>query len=224
MLWSIFLLAQQPVLGATIFAQTFTPNNLINADADQPAFTADDFSFGTPQTIRSITWWGSYFPNIGSEGLDAHPDAGTPPASLDFSVNFFTSPIGGESSLIANFDLGDAVEIAPTGVTYIEPIRFFEFSANLTHDLVLPPGTFWISIYSNKQYDANMFRWAISYNAGNTWSSIGIDNPYYFNGTTGHATYFVLDNEYISNVPIPAGVWLFLSALLGLMGFRKVKI
>ena len=204
---------------ALIYTETFIPNTATASDVDFQnesanvaflSYAANDFIPVTGGTITDISWKGFYFSD------------GTPQASDDFTINFYSDTGGTAGGLLASFNVGDAVNRTGTG-QFHSGSEFFSYQADIGAGIdVLSGSTYWVSIFNDTTVDTNDdWYWATNTgmsgpgyarNAstdGISWEVTSSDLPYYF--------------ELSSAVPIPPALWLFGSGLLGLVGMARYK-
>ena len=201
----------------SIYTEIFTPNTGHRSDVDNypyaTNYTANDFIPVIGGTITDVSWWGMYYDN------------GSPQASDDFTINFYSDTGGTVGGLLATFKVGNAVNRAGTGQLFGDvgngDIEFFSYQANIGAGIdVLPSSTYWISIFNNTTVDTNdNWFWATNINM------TGPGHPSYISsdGTSWNVyqpypSYFEL-----SAIPVPQAFWLFGSGLLGLIGVASRK-
>ncbi len=202
-----FAMASLSVSAAPVFTQTPTITTGTFSDVDYPIRVADDFTFGTAETVRSVTWRGMYY------------STGTPQAVDNFTLVFYSDAGGNVGSVLGTFNVGNAVNRADTGLNFLPSIDFFEYSADLGSGLSLASGSYWLSVFNDTTVDPNDgWFWGTQPFGGNNRLSIsgGPFNP------NGMVSYFVLDNANLStnNVPEPSTLLLACIGLVGL-GLRR---
>lgn len=202
---------------ATVFSQTFVPNTATRSDVSGSPinYVADDFTLSAGEKITDVVWRGFYF------------SAGTPLATDNFTIRFFSDNGGSVGSLLGSFNPGDAVNRADTGQNFGNRIDYFEYRANLGSGLTLGAGTYWVSIFNDTTADLDDdWAWATnistpgngqnSPNGLNQWAPGGGSFPYPY--------YFELESN-TSVVPLPAALPLLLAGLggLGLLARRRMR-
>ena len=184
---------------ATIFSQTPTITSAVISDADATIYQANDFSLSSADTVRSVTWRG----------------IGTPSAAADsFTISFYSDSSGAPSSALQSFTAINPVSRIDTGLDFSPEADIYEYTANLGSGISLSGSTnYWLSIYNDTSGDTATWFWVGAF-SGNNFNSNDLVS---WSGPIARENYFTL-----SNVPIPAAVWLFGSGL-GLLGWMKRK-
>jgi hypothetical protein len=197
--------------GAVIFSQAPTINLGSGSDIDLNFLSAAGFSIAADDTVRSVNWLGLYVLSGG----------GSVPLTDNFTINFY-SDSAGPDSLLQSFALGSLFGgRTDTGLPGfgINDSTVYDYVADLGTGFVLQAGiNYWISIVNDTTSDPN---------AGWLWGmSTTMADPYVFSTDQGNSwtpssrsQNMILDN---ANVPVPATVWLFGSAL-GLLGWLRRK-
>ena len=175
---------------------------------------ADDFSLAQATILDSISWFGRY----GAGSVAA-------PIPTDFSIRFFEDS-GGAPAIASILQLDVSVNPVTSGLNYspgvgAADIPWFSYAASLPA-LTLEAATYWVSVVENDSTTPTsgntQWLWAdsntlglraIRNNDSDAWSaSPDIDHAFSLTGTV---------------VPVPAAVWLFATALAGLVGFSARK-
>lgn len=196
-------------VAAPLFSQTPTVNTGTRSDPSSPPILADDFNLSGSATIRSVSWKGMYFPS------------GSPQATDDFTINFYTDAGGTVGGLLNSFHVGNAVNRTNTGQQFSPGVFFYSYSADLGTGIGLGASTYWMSVFDNTSADTNDdWYWAVntgipgndrfSFDSGSTWSA------------SGFTTYFVIDNSNLaSGVPEPAPAFLLAFGLVAFILRRR---
>lgn len=186
--------------GAILYAQTPTTDLSATCSATSgcPNIYATQFTLGTAGTATAIKWRG-YGPNYGG-------------VTDKFSVDFYNDAAGTVGSLLGSFYIGSSYTAVDTGLD-VSGIDIYEFTATLGSGVALASGASWLTIYNS-----------------HTWAWQDADTPPYYaiNGSADGGTswsaayspknyYFVLEQT----VPVPAALWLFVSAMGSLAWLRR---
>jgi MYXO-CTERM domain-containing protein len=157
---------------------------------------ADDFSLGAGTTIRSLTFWGGYFPHQASIPDD------------DFTLTLYSDGGGIPGGVIHSTSLS-ALSRTDTGIDLFGTDEYI-YNANLTTPVAVSGSTtYFLSITNNTGLGAFGASWfwetgtghgllTFSADGGGTWSAFGGDQA------------FILSSK---AVPAPGAI-----ALLGLVG------
>lgn len=136
---------------------------------------ADDFTVSGSEHIESLTWWGSY------DAVDTD----------DFIVRFLSGSSGAPDSMVRDYQ-SISVAVTPTALTdgYAAPVYRYDFT--LPDSLVLPSGSFYVSIMNETQNSAwywlagsggDAGHWSRAVD-GDSWSlQAGADLAFSINGT-----------------------------------------
>ena len=209
-----FLLAIFPSLAraAVIYDNgSYNPANYVAQFSEGNYRVADDFSLSSPDTIRSTQFWGVYW----SSGVIPATETFTAVVYGDLPGRPDSGNVIGSSnlSLVSRLDTGFDHNGVPGA-------NILEFNMNLDSPIFVPTtGVYWFSIFHSDE-PGTQFAWqetgldgasnkVQSSDFGVTWPSAG-----------GGETAFNLSNSYVSPVPLPAALPLFLT-MLGGMGFLK---
>ena len=179
---------------------------------------ADDFNPAVGGWVSSVTWWGSAAASDVWE-ITFHSDATNPASGLHEPA--YTAPSGGLSQHFVN-----ATGVDPDGD------QVFEYTALWTpQDLALTAGaTYWFSVANS----LSGWTWALTDGVA---PSVGSEShaptqsvgglPSIIAGPHDGPWSPILDGTdfafKINVVPVPAAVWLFGTALIGLLGFGRRK-
>lgn len=213
MFFSLFLLPST-VSAIPIFSQDFDPTMTVSiSDSDFGSTSsiqkADNFTLTTDAVLNSISWLGAYR-NTNSPLDDADnftlvifsnnipnnlPDALSPPL-LNINIGNTDSRVNsGENAGTSNFNI-------------------FSYQADLSSDLSLSAGTYWLSIINNTNLG-----WA--WGASSISGDIAFTDSESFWSQSNGTLQFELNT---AAVPLPAASWLLASGFLGLLGFKKKKV
>lgn len=184
-----------------------------SSDLEGTSIRAEDFSFASDTTIRSVNWSGVYYSND------------TPTAPDDFTIRIFSENGGlpdpvGEVGL-SPFSIGNAVNRVDSGDTAFGR-TVYDYSANIGPTTLTAGVTYWISIFNNTSLDTDdNWNWSLTSSGVIAGSASAFTTN--TNNWQGAATEmsFSLSDTQVSAVPVPAAVWLMGSALVGLIGFRR---
>lgn len=176
---------------------------------------ADDFTLSLAATLDSVTWYGRY----------DDPALGVPNPT-DFAIRFFDDNAGTpEVAPILSLTVSAAPVVSGSFYTDVAgaQIPWYEYTAALP-GLSLAADTFWLSIVEDDAgttpSGTTQWLWADTSTAGlrsfrnadgQPWNTgLDTDHAYSLSGTV---------------VPVPAAVWLFGTAMVGLAGFgRRRKV
>jgi hypothetical protein len=173
---------------------------------------ADDFTLSQGTILDSVSWYGRY----GDASVGA-------PSPTDFSIRFFGDNAG-TPEMTAFQTLSISVTPVNSGSSYTpvtgaQNIPWYFYTASLPA-LSLGADTYWLSILEDDATTAlsgnTQWLWADSSTSGLrsnrnsdivAWNtSLDIDHAFSLSGR---------------EIPVPAAVWLFGTALIGLFGFSK---
>ena len=208
----LFILLPNVVSASVIFSQGFDPfsfNANGSSDFGSNNQKADDFSITSNDVLRSVSWQGIY-----------QGGPGAAPVVDDFTVRIFAdnSTPGLPGSLIYEENIMNVVNrSAPVNSGSTFGLDLFTYDANLASSVNLTSGViYWLSIVNNvgTSPTANdSWAWAASSTSGSAASRSLDTDPWNNNNAT-------LQFQ-LTNVPIPAAIWLLSSALLGLAFFKR---
>lgn len=195
---------------APLFTQATTNTNVTDGafGSDRDAIfgngqqMADDFTVGSPATIRSVTWWGTYSNRI---------QEASPQQSWDFEIIVYgdnaglpdTSNVIGSSQVRFNSltDTGENFANNPSGND------IYVFNANVTPIDVSAGTTYWFSVLADTSNDSiNNFSWRFA-EGGNAAKRTGdngvFTDPFLEDARTTSAMLFILDSV---EVPEPSAI------------------
>lgn len=133
-------------------------NQSFGSDVDSGFMQADDVMFASATTVTGIQWTGVY---LGS--------AQTAPETDLFTISIFADASGAPngSSILASFNVGNAVNRQDSGVDLFGVTNIYDYSADIGFSF--NAGTnYWISIVTDTSDDAeDDFFWTSLLNQGN---------------------------------------------------------
>jgi len=213
----IFLIAFFSIAASTqaavLYSQTPVYDSGQGSDVDTPRYNADDFNLIASATVRTVTWRGFFC-----------CDDFSGPIANNFTINIYSDDAGSVGALGGSYNVGDVTGALTTPATSFGSIPVFEYTADLTDGLSLSAGDYWISIFNDTTGDDDNFTWAALTGFGNSVTSTTDTNGASFTAAGGSKEfYFVLEDAPVSAVPVPAAAWLFGSAVIGLVCFKRKK-
>ena len=193
---------------ATVFSQAPPLNNANGyvSDFGEPKQRADDFSLGSPATVTSIRWWGSYLFN-------------SVPANRDFALRFFTDVAGTPSPApFYNQPLTGATRTA-TALVDASGDTIYQFDANLpVSQLFAGSTTFYASVVEN--VSGSTFFW-VAQSSGPDWVR-NTDADAWQNLASNANFAFELNANGVAAVPLPAAAWAGFALMGGIVVRRKL--
>ena len=167
---------------------------------------AGEFTLGADANVNRATWYGTMF---SADPLDTGD-------TWNFDAIFYLDNAGLPGGVHAT---ASVIASVTDTLVDIRNERAYLFDATFTDVSLLGSTAYWFSTINTG--DQNTFRW--------TGATAGMDSAISFNGTSWslyvdpdrNPLNFTLYDKAPSAVPVPAAVWLFGTALIGLVGFGK---
>ena len=160
--FAIFSLAIAQLAGAATVFDNGAPNlqNAAASDLGNGFTSYENFILGGTTTLRSVQWWGIYFP-----GNTASADS--------FTVSIYANNAGQPGSAVAG-PLSVAATRQVTSNTVGGTWDLYLYDAVIP-DTVLGAGTYWLSIVNNTS-GADSWYWATSASSGDARQNTGALN------------------------------------------------
>ncbi len=181
------------------------------AQADVLVDTGAPSLTGFPLVLNSGEWWAGEFTTTQEEeitGINGYilADAGNPD-NASFTISIYGNTTTGNAPDLTNPLFSQQATYTADGWNGL---------SGLTQ--VLDPGSYWVAFEVNS---SNSLQGLLPVSVANAMQAVAWNDPTTtggYNAITGNAYNFGVQ---INAVPVPASVWLFASAGLGLLGFGK---
>jgi hypothetical protein len=169
------------------------------SNASAGAQNADNFSVSAPEHIESITWWGSY------DTLDTD----------SFIVRILSDSAGAPGPVLRDYQ-SISVTATPTALADIQAAQVYRYDFTLPDSLLLPPGSFYLSVTDETQNSA--WHWLADSGGDSAgWQRVGDGDAWSPQANAGLA--FGVNGRPAAGLPElaePSSAWLFGMGLLPL--------